>query len=209
MQDYLSANKFAYNHLADEYSRRVNEYKKKDIDLMATFIQNIKSKNNHASLLELGPGSGLALQIFQDNGFLTTAIDIADNIIQVAKKASPTTIFINDDFLHYDFGNKKYDAICAKAFLHLFPKHDAQKVINKISSLLAKGGFLFVATTIHELPSEGYETKADYENSPKRYRKKWTEIELISEFSHNWRIIEKNYNTDRSKHWIALTLEKI
>ena len=182
MKKYLVVNKDAYNNLADQYKSRLNEYKFKDKVLLATFINLAKTKADRAEVLELGPGSGLALQIFEEEGMRTYAIDIADKIIAVAKHSSPNTTFINDDFLQHDFGTKKFDAICAKAFLHLFPKDDA--------------------------PTEGYEEKHDYSESPRRYRKKWTEAELLEALTHTWRIVEKNYNTERSKRWLALTLQK-
>ena len=208
MKKYLVVNKDAYNNLADQYKSRLNEYKFKDKVLLATFINLAKTKADRAEVLELGPGSGLALQIFEEEGMRTYAIDIADKIIAVAKHSSPNTTFINDDFLQHDFGTKKFDAICAKAFLHLFPNDDAHTVLNKIADLTQENGALFLATTIHDAPTEGYEEKHDYSESPRRYRKKWTEAELLEALTHTWRIVEKNYNTERSKRWLALTLQK-
>lgn len=208
MKKYLVVNKEAYNNLADQYKSRLKEYKYKDKELLDTFIKLAKTKSDSAAVLELGPGSGLALQIFEEEGMRTYAIDIADKILAVAKDSSPYTIFINDDFLQHDFGAKKFDAICAKAFLHLIPRDDAHTVLNKIADLTQENGVLFLATTIHDVPTEGYEEKHDYSESPRRYRKKWTEVELLEALTHTWRIVEKNYNTERSKRWLALTLQK-
>src|SRR3990167_5007393 len=108
MKDYIVNNKKAYNALATQYAARVSEYEKSDAKLISPFISFLKENFDDVHVLELGPGSGLALRFFQFNDFKTTAIEIAEKIIDTAKAASPETKFINDDFLTHNFLNQKY-----------------------------------------------------------------------------------------------------
>src|SRR3990167_2181702 len=94
--------------IAAQYAARVSEYEKSDAKLISPFISFLKENFDDVHILELGPGSGLALRFFQFNDFKTTAIEIAEKIIDTAKAASPETKFINDDFLTHNFLNQKY-----------------------------------------------------------------------------------------------------
>lgn len=208
MKDYLQVNKEAYNQLANQYTERTKRYVESDKLVLQPFIKEIKHLDPNPKILELGPGSGLALQMFTREGFNTTAIDIAEEIIKNACIASPDTIFIHDEFLTHDFGIQTFDGVFAKAFIHLFATPDATEVIKKIHALLKENGVAFISTTVHDKSEEGYREKTDYKNSPKRYRKKWTEEELLETFSKSWTILHKNYHQVDDKSWLALVLRK-
>jgi ubiquinone/menaquinone biosynthesis C-methylase UbiE len=208
MKDYLVTNEAAYDIAAEEYANRIDEYIDSDVALIAPFIGYLKKEFTNVRVLELGPGSGLALKMFEDNNFSCTAIDISAGIIRVARQIAPNTQFIKADFLDHDFNNEQYSGIFAKAFIHLFPKSDAIEVFNKIYNMLEPNGCFFLATTVHNESKEGYEEKADYDKSPVRFRKKWTEGELIEILGDRWELVAKNFNQERDKSWISLTLSK-
>lgn len=203
--DYVSQNTRAYDAAASEYSERTQDYAKRDIDLLKPFFTKLPQGG---SVLELGPGSGLGLKILEDRGFQTTAIDISANMLDVSALTSPASKLLQGDFLAYDFGEMRFDGVIAKAFFHCFPKVDALRAINKARTLLEDDGLLFLATSVHEEPSEGFEEKSDYSNAPVRFRKRWTDQELIKVFSEGWVILDKNYNSERGKNWLALTVRK-
>lgn len=211
MKDYIAANEHAYNALAAQYKQRLEEYVESDAPLLAPFINGLIARFAHPRVLELGPGSGLALRIFEEAGLQTTAIELAQEIVSVAGETSPNTTFIHGDFLDHDFDAMSFQGIFAKAFIHLFPKNDAIQVLEKVHSLTTRNGLFFISTTVHAEPSEGYERKSDYANSPKRFRKKWTERELLEALNlgQKWQVVDKNYNEERNKNWLALTLQKI
>ena len=57
---------------------------------------------------------------------------------------------------------------------------------------------------------EGYFEKKDYPDKIMRYRKKWTEKELLETIRRSgFQIVDKIYNTekDRNKEWISLYLK--
>lgn len=212
MKDYISINKKAYDKLAKEYQTRMKRYVKSDHVITTPFIDYLKKVFPKVKVLELGPGSGLNLSFFEKERFSTWAIDISKNIIQVSKKNSPKTTYMLGDFLEYNFKELRFEGIFAKAFIHLFPTKDALKVFEKIKKLLVSDGLLFLATTIHPKPEEGYFEKEDYEAKLKRFRKKWTEKELIETLRKmGFKIIHKDYHRPRNENkvWINILLKKI
>lgn len=211
MRNYVKLNKLVYDELAEEYKLRLNDYIISDRKIAAPFIDYLKNKFKRVRILELGPGSGLNLSFFESEGFKTTAINISKNITKVAKEIAPKTKFIHTDFLDHDFGNSKFEGIFAKAFIHLFPKKDALLVLDKIKKLLVAKGAAFIATTVHKKSEEGYFEKIDYKKKLKRFRKKWTEKELIQAANAlGLEIINKGYHIepDKNKKWVNLVVIK-
>ena len=209
MKDYVKVNQKVYDRLAREYNERLKDYMISDRKITAPFINYLKDKFDNATILELGPGSGLCLSYFEFEGFQTTAIDISKEILSVSKKNAPKTKYLFGDFLEYDFGTSKFEGIFAKAFIHLFPKKDALFVLRKILGLLTKNGVAFIGTTIHKKSEEGFFEKSDYKEKLKRFRKKWTEKELIEEVEKvGFKILKKAHHSepDKNKNWINLLL---
>jgi len=213
MREYTKLNKEVYNSLATEYAKRLEHYSKMK-DERATldpFIISLKKNFKKVRVLELGPGSGLDLKDLEKAGFETTAIDIAENIINKAKKVAPKTKYLLGDFLEYNFGGYQFEGIFARGFIHLFPKNDAELVIEKIKNLLVQNGIVFIGTTKDEKSEEGYFIKEDFPDKPKRFRKKWTEDEL-EEFvtAAGFKILKKYYHFEKNKKkkWMMFLLQK-
>jgi len=193
--------------LAQEYKYKMPGYIKSERKIAIPFINYLKNTFGLIRVLEIGPGSGLNLSYLEKEGFKTTAIDISKNMIRVAGEVAPNTKFIHGDFLEYNFKKSSFEGIFAKAFIHLFPKKDAIQVLKKIKRLLVPKGAVFIATTVHPKPEEGYFEKTDYIHKLTRFRKKWTEKELIETLkSLNYNIINKGYyiEKDKNKKWINL-----
>ena len=211
MKEYVKTNQKAYDNLAKEYKQRMQDYVISDRKITAPFIDYLKNHFDKIRVLEIGPGSGLNLSYFENEGFGTTAIDISKKILRVSKETAPKTKYIFGDFLTFDFGKSKFEGIFTKAFIHLFPKEDAIIVLEKIFDLLEERGAAFIATTIHEKSEEGFFEKSDYNKKMKRYRKKWTESELLEEvIKVGFTIFDKSYNIepDKNKKWINLIVTK-
>lgn len=208
MLNYIEINKRCYDRLAKEYESRRKKYKISNRKVVMGFINYLKRGFEKIRILELGQGSGLDLISFEKEGFHTTAIDISKEMIKVSKKVAPKTKYICENFLKYDFDKHKYEGVFAKAFIQLFPKKDAVKVLKKMKSLLVNGGILFIGTTVHKLQKEGFFIKEDFDNKVKRYRKEWVEKELVSEVKKvGLNILDKKYNYDvlnKNKKWVSI-----
>ena len=194
MKNYVRVNQIVYDDLAKEYQQKMQEYIISDKKITAPFINYLKNHFDKIRVLELGPGSGLNLSYFENEGFDTTAIDISKEILRVSKEMAPKTNYLHEDFLEFNFSNLKFEGIFAKAFIHLFPKKDAVIALRKIFHLLEEDGIAFIATTIHENSDEGFFEKSDYNKKMKRFRKKWTETELLEEVKKvGFVVFDKSY----------------
>lgn len=215
MKQYIKANQKAYDALASEYKQRIVHYQTEvGVDLghiAKPFIKELKKNFKNIHVLELGPGAGLSLAYFEKEGFQTTAIELSENMIKTSKEIAKTTSYIHGDFLEHNFRNKKFEGIFAHAFIHLFPKKDAEKAITKTVSLLKTRGILFIATTKHTKSEEGYFSKDDYAtNITRRFRRKWTEEELLELFKRNsLAIIHKGELKEKqnNKMWLHYVLQ--
>lgn len=211
-KDYLKINKEAYNFLSEEYRERIKNYSESDKEIVYPFINDLKKIFGKVNVLELGPGSGLALKFFIGAGFHTKAVEISENIAKLAKETSPESEIILGDFLSYDFGNEKFEGIFAKAFIHLFPKEDAIKVLNKVYNLLKNKGLAYFATTVHEKSEEAYLEKSDYNQKIKRFRRLWNDTELIEEIENaRFKIVRKRIINEAKfgKVWIEIIGQRI
>lgn len=211
MKPYIRINQRTYNELAEEYKQKRKEFIGINKKIALPFVNFLKKTFKTISVLELGPGAGTELAYFADEGFNTTALDISKNMIVVASEVSPKSKFIHGDFLEHSFKGKKFEGIYAKVFIHLFSKKDAILVLRKIYSLLKPKGVAFIGDSIHKKSEEGFAKKADYRKPLKRFRKNWTEQELVEEVSkQKFIILKKSYGFDkkRNKKWLRLYLQK-
>jgi cyclopropane fatty-acyl-phospholipid synthase-like methyltransferase len=178
MKKYFNINKDAYDEMAPFYKIRGDrgDFKiKEDIVNFADFIQK---EFQYPHILEIGPGAGLVLKYFSERGFKTTAIDISNQMISVAAENSPKTEYICGNFLDYDFKNKKFDALFAKAIFHLFSAEDAYSLINKAHGLLVDKGLMYLSLFIRNKPGEEVKPKDMEGHIFYRYNKDWTKKEL-------------------------------
>lgn len=213
MKEYIKANKEIYNIVADEYGRRLPHYAKsqKSKAVADPFITAVKKNFKKAHVLEIGPGSGLDLIYLEKANFKTTAIDISEKMIEVAKKASLKTKYLVGDFSNYNFKNQKFQGIFTKALIHLYPKKDAIVVMKKIKKLLVPKGIAYINTTKHKKPSEGYYFKKGFSTRLRRYRKKWTEDELkkvLIDLGFHILCIDYHFERDRGKNWMYFVVQK-
>jgi malonyl-CoA O-methyltransferase len=118
--------------------------------LRLTFGKNIRN------ILELGCGSGrLTKKLVKEfPRSKITAIDIAPNMVDLAKTKSPTVNFIIGDIekVVFDF-EEKFDLIISNATIQWF--ENKQKTMQQINNLLEQSGVLAIATfgdkTFYEL----------------------------------------------------------
>jgi len=203
MKEYVKLHRQVYNELASEYAANFKYYSnfKSERKTLSPFIKTLKENFKKVHVLELGPGSGLDLADLIAAGFQTTAIDVAERIIEECRKVAPDANYLHGDFSEYDFKKSKFEGIFARGFIHLFPKKDAIKVLEKVKKLLVPNGIAFIGTTKHDLPEEGYMTKEGYSRKLKRYRKKWTENELKETLRElGFKIIYTGYHVEHDKN---------
>lgn len=177
-------NRTVYDTLADDYERKA-AWRLADHDQGVT--QLTKHLSPASKVLNLACAVGLDAYWFHQKGHDVTGVDIAPRMIKHAKNRVPEAKFIEADFLTMDFGDRKFDAAFAWAFIHLFPGEQAAHVLRKLHGVLEIGGLALISTTKSDTSSEGWLAKSDYEggNSIERYRRHWTPEELKEALINN------------------------
>jgi len=204
--DYSKIHKDTYDALADEYEERVDTLLPVTQEAISYFSSHVASGGN---VLEVGCGVGLAVKLLAEQGFAVTGIELAPKMADYAKKRNPHAAIVVGDFLTTDF-HTTFDGIFAFAFIHLFPKADAVRILDKMYSILRASGALYIGTTESSESTEGWETKEDYSGTHKRFRKHWTEVEFRDalECSGFGNIVLHKIPDPFGKVWMDFTAKK-
>jgi len=196
-----------YDALADDYERKA-EWR---LDDHADGVNRLtKHLAPGSSILNLACAVGLDAYWFQRQGHTVTGVDIAPRMVEHAQRRVPEATFRVDDFLTMDFGDEKFDAAFAWAFIHLFPGEQADHVIQKIHQVLKVGGHALLSTTKSTESSEGWLAKADYRGgeSVERYRRHWTPDELGESLEANgFTVSEYSERVFPDKHFMVFVAQ--
>ncbi len=205
MEKISEFNKKTYDALASQYELKVDVRRKFNEGVIDNFIKYLTMGKR---VLDLGCAVGLDTSIFLEKGFSVMGLEISNEMVKFAKERNPDAEFVVGDFMKVKF-DKKFDAIFAQAFIHLFPKEEAIEVIKKIKSLLNKNGVAHITTSLCEESREGWFVKKDYSGDHKRFRKFWTknELEKILEQSGFEIINYYEISDPYDKKWMVFTLK--
>lgn len=180
-KDYIKINKNSYDIVAEEYKTKYenNEDANKFYDILQELVLN-KKNSNISKMLEIGPGVGTLLKIFEEKGFRTTAVELSENMASFACENSINSVIINNNILEINFMPNQFDFILAMAVIHNFPEEDLIKLLDKIKLWLKDDGFFILDTTNNPITETGFFEKEDYNNNVVRYRRKWKKEDLES-----------------------------
>ena len=214
MKDYIEINRDSYDALYQDYEQRVidkSEFETGANVLGGSLLHFLKQRFEQITVLEVGPGSGELLTFFEHNGCRTIAVELSKNMASVARRRAMNTVFIVNDITSIQFATEQFEGIYAGALIHLFQLDDAIDLIRNFYIWLKPGGVLFINTTKHSSSDEGFYEKTDYRGSIKRFRRKWTETELLVALQDaKFEIIDRltSCEQDRQKEWIAFICQK-
>lgn len=173
MRDYIELNKQTYNELAEEYFSRLIKY---DISyhvvgekICETIfnIDSIKTKlksRQEIKVLELGCGPGAILQALKDYPHVKAyAVDFSDRMAFFAKKSNEEATIKVENILDVNdiddlFGEKlqgSVDVLIMAAFIHLFPRNDAEQILQKAKNWISYDGIIYLDTTEEKEFSDG------------------------------------------------------
>lgn len=211
-KDYIRINRNAYDILATEYKEKYknNEGANYFYKLLEEFVLKRK-KETITKMLEIGPGTGTLLKIFENNNIRTTAVELSSNMAAISKKTSPNSILINNNILDVDFLNNQFDFILAMAVIHNFSEENLIELLKKIKNWLKDDGYFILDTTNNKITESGYFEKEDYDTRVERYRRKWKKEDLNEFLIKQGFIIEEliDYTDDTSgKEWLVYALKK-
>lgn len=210
-ENYIEINRSAYDTLATEYKTK---YKfdagaNKFYNILKNIILN-KKNNKNIKMLEIGPGVGTLMKMFEDNDFRTTAVELSKNMSEICSKTSPNTVVINQNILEVNFMPKQFDFILAMAVIHNFPEKDLILLLSKIKVWLKDSGYFIIDTTNNNVTETGYFEKDDYNNKVVRYRRKWKKEDLEKFMTQEGFIIEDRIDyvyVTSNKEWLIYSFK--
>ncbi|HSX05373.1 MAG TPA: methyltransferase domain-containing protein [Candidatus Saccharimonadales bacterium] len=204
--DVNNINKQTYDELADEYEGRVIKRTPGNLERVKYFSSFIKTGKR---VLDVGCAVGLDILLFRNLGYEADGVELSPKMAAYAQKRNPKARIFIGDFLEADI-TEMYDAVFTRAFIHVFPKPVALDIMHKIYSLLVAEGVAFFGVSMADESQEGWLEKDDYKNTPKRYKKLWTEDELRESLvSVGFEIIDIIKPVDaEGKKRVAITVKK-
>jgi trans-aconitate methyltransferase len=152
-----------YKETFETWNKVASLYQDKFMDLdlyngTYDFICNSIAKDN-AKILEIGCGPGnIAKYLLSERpDFDIFGIDIASNMIELAKKNNPTASFAIMDIRHIDEIKTKYDGIVCGFCLPYLSQTDSRKLIIDSYNLLNENGLIYISFV------EGDPIKSDFQ----------------------------------------------
>lgn len=211
-KDYIEVNRKAYDILASEYKEK---YKNNDgANYFYSLLKNVvlkRKKNDKTKMLEIGPGTGTLLNVFENEGIRTIGVELSSNMASIASCTSPNSIIINNNILDVNFLECEFDFILAMAVIHNFPEEDLIKLLDKIKYWLKDDGYFILDTSNNKVTESGYFEKEDYDTRVERYRRKWKKEDLDKFLINQGFYIDEliNYVDETSnKEWLVYALKK-
>ncbi|MFT3832469.1 MAG: class I SAM-dependent methyltransferase [Micropruina sp.] len=208
----VEVNRHAYELVARQYGSRAASDARNDLPIVNRVLGIWRWRAPRPpSVLDVGCGAGVNLQMFHDRGSRTTGVDISPEMLRISAQNSPMSHLqctdirvLNDD--------TKYDLVFAKAFIHLFPSAEATSIVQFMKKLLTEAGIIYLATTIHDAAVEGYEEKRDYDGAPKRFRTRWTLDgwhSMLQRAKLSTIVEWQNVDPRNGKRWINVVAEPV
>lgn len=146
----------------DIFNKRANEYQDKymDVDLYGDtfdlFCNRITKKN--AGILEIacGPGNITKYLLTKRPDLKIFGIDLAPNMIELAKKNNPEAEFRVMDCRDIARLDKKYDGVMCGFALPYLSKEESVQLIGHVAGLLKPGGIFYLSTMEDDYGKSGF-----------------------------------------------------
>jgi len=149
-----------FNKYAEEYQNRfmnVDLYK----DCLNTFCDTIRQKSPKVLDIACGPGNFAKYLLRRRPDLLLFGLDLAPNMIDLAKRNNPNAHFEVMDCRLIDKLVQKFDAVICSFCLPYISSDEVNHLIHNIGSLLLEKSVLYISTI------EGTYTNSRYEKSNK------------------------------------------
>lgn len=172
-------------------------------------------KKPNSSIFEIGCGPGnitkYLLSIRPD--YQLQAIDLAPNMIKLAKINNPAAQFKVMDCREIDTLNVQFDGIICGFCMPYLSKEESYKLIKDCSALLTEGGIFYFSTIEGNYNESGYEHSSNGENKVfvHYYQKEYLLTSLKENNFEKTELFEKTYNKSDgspSTHLIFITRKK-
>ena len=113
----------------------------------------------HARVLDLGCAAGRDTRILKDMGFDAVGSDLAERLLEMARKENPDITFVLADMRDLPFDDHSFDAVWANAVLHHVNKAEMVGVLREFWRIVAPGGVVYIHTKAGEGVLQSHEAK--------------------------------------------------
>jgi ubiquinone/menaquinone biosynthesis C-methylase UbiE len=144
-QEELKRNEIArngYNEIASVYNEIRNRFKNdKELKYFASLLPK------KAEVLDAGCGAGVPVAKFLiDQGFVVTGIDIAVNMLEIARTQVPEAELIEGDMTQLTFPDASFDGVVSLYAIFHVPREKHELIFQNFHRILRPGGILFFCT---------------------------------------------------------------
>jgi len=151
-------------------------------DTYDSFCELVEKHNPAIFEIGCGPGNITKYILRKRPDFRVEAIDVAPNMIELAKANNPTVNFSVMDCRDIDSLPAKYDAIIAGFCMPYLSKEDNAKLLRDCAGLLKKGGIFYFSAIKGDYANSGF---VDTSTGDKSYVYYYTEDYLRQELAQN------------------------
>jgi ubiquinone/menaquinone biosynthesis C-methylase UbiE len=146
-----------FNKLADKYQQKYMDFDFyfETYDAFCELVEN-----DNASIFEIasGPGNITRYLLNKRPGFKIEGIDIAPNMVELARANNPAASFQIMDSREISSINKKFDAVMCGFCIPYLGKEDVAKLIADVRALLKKDGIFYLSTMEDDDARSGFQT---------------------------------------------------
>lgn len=128
-------------------------------------------KNKSATILDLacGPGNITKFLLNKNPNYKILGVDLAPNMIKVAKLNNPNANFLIQDCRNLTGFNQKFDTIVCGFGLPYLNKDESIQLIKDCSQLLKPNGLLYISTIANDIYNSKLETSSSGEYKTQMY----------------------------------------
>jgi len=149
-----------FNKLAEKYQEKYMDFELY-FDTYDTFCDLIS--NDRAAIFEIACGPGNITKYLLDKrpGFKIEGIDLAPNMVELARANNPTACFHVLDSRDISSVNRKFDAVMCGFCTPYLSKEDVAKLITDIRALLKTDGILYLSTMEDDYEKSGFQSSSE------------------------------------------------
>jgi 2-polyprenyl-3-methyl-5-hydroxy-6-metoxy-1,4-benzoquinol methylase len=152
-----------YKESIDTFNKLASGYQEKFMDVQLyndsydRFIKLIEQPNAKILDVGCGPGNISRYLLSKQPEYKILGIDLAPNMIELAKKNNPTAEYKVMDCLRLNALNEKFDGIICGFCMPYLSKEDCSKLISQSVSALNKNGILYLSVIEDDPLKSGFE----------------------------------------------------
>ena len=149
-----------FNRLAGKYQEKYMDF---DFyfETYDTFCDLISSDKAAVFEIACGPGNITKYLLNRRPGFKVEGIDLAPNMVELARANNPTASFHVLDSRDISKLDKKYDAVMCGFCTPYLSKEDVETLIIDIRVLLKTNGILYLSTMEDDYEKSGFQSSID------------------------------------------------